>query len=92
MILLDVNQVLFIENSYVLPSWSLGTRMKIGGLPALTAGLVIITGVIGAMFAAALFKLMRIEDERVKGIAMGVSAHGVGTARAWQINHTMGAF
>ncbi len=65
---------------------------KIGGLPALTAGLVIITGVFGAMFAAALFKLMGIEDERVKGIAMGVSAHGVGTARAWQISHTMGAF
>lgn len=65
---------------------------KIGGLPALTAGLVIITGVIGAMFATTLFKLMGIEDERVKGIAMGVSAHGVGTARAWQISRTMGAF
>jgi len=64
----------------------------IGGLPALTAGFVIITGVIGAMFGALVFKLLGIEDQRVKGIAMGVSAHGVGTARAWQINPVMGTF
>ncbi len=65
---------------------------QIGGLPALTAGFVIITGVIGAMFGSIVFKWMGIHDEKVKGIAMGVSAHGVGTARAWQINHTMGAY
>ena len=65
---------------------------KIGGLPALTAGFVIITGVIGAMFGTSLFKWLGIKDEKVTGIAMGVSAHGVGTARAWQLNHTMGAY
>lgn len=65
---------------------------KIGGLPALTAGFVIITGVIGAMFGSIVFKWAGIHDDKVKGIAMGVSAHGVGTARAWQINHTMGAY
>jgi predicted murein hydrolase (TIGR00659 family) len=65
---------------------------KIGGLPALTAGFVIITGVVGAMFGTPLFKWLGIRDEKVKGIAMGVSAHGVGTARAWQINHTMGTY
>ncbi|MCB1582142.1 MAG: LrgB family protein [Marinicella sp.] len=65
---------------------------KIGGNSALTAGFVIITGILGAMFGPAIFKLLSIEDDRVKGIAMGVSAHGVGTAKAWQLNHTMGAF
>ena len=64
---------------------------KIGGLPALTAGFVIITGVIGAMFGATVFKWMGIHNEQIKGIAMGVSAHGVGTARAWQLNPVMGA-
>lgn len=65
---------------------------KIGGLPSLTAGFVILTGVVGAMFGGLLFQWLGIEDQRVKGIAMGVSAHGVGTARAWQIDHTMGAY
>jgi len=64
----------------------------LGGIPELTAGLVIITGVIGAMFGALIFKLIGVDDPRVKGIAMGVSAHGVGTARALQINPIMGAF
>ena len=64
----------------------------LGGIPELTAGLVIITGVIGAMFGALTFKLIGVDDPRVKGIAMGVSAHGVGTARALQINPIMGAF
>ncbi len=65
---------------------------EIGGLPSLTAGFVIITGVVGAMFGGLIFSWLGIEDQRVKGIAMGVSAHGVGTAKAWQINHTMGAY
>ena len=65
---------------------------KIGGLPALTAGFVIVTGVVGAMLGSLVFKWMGIDDQKVKGIAMGVSAHGVGTARAWQINQTMGAY
>ncbi|WP_223788143.1 LrgB family protein [Marinicella meishanensis] len=65
---------------------------QLGGLPALTAGFVIITGVVGAMFGAQIFRWMGVDDPRVSGLAMGVSAHGVGTARAWQLDHTMGAY
>ncbi len=64
----------------------------IGGLPALTAGFVIITGVIGAMFGTTVFNWMGIHNQQIKGIAMGVSAHGVGTARAWQLNPVMGTY
>jgi putative effector of murein hydrolase len=39
-----------------------------------------------------MFELMRIRDDAVKGIAMGVAAHGIGTARAFQISPKMGAF
>lgn len=65
---------------------------QLGGIQALTAGFVIITGVVGAMFGGIIFKTLGIDDPQVKGIAMGVSAHGVGTARALQINPIMGAF
>lgn len=65
---------------------------QLGGIQALTAGFVIITGVVGAMCGSLIFKWLGIDDPKIKGIAMGVSAHGVGTARALQIHPVMGAF
>ncbi len=71
---------------------AMGISEKIGGIPSLTAAMVVITGIIGAILGTSLFALMRIKDDSVKGIAMGVTAHGIGTARAFQINAEMGAF
>ena len=65
---------------------------QIGGLPSLTAALVVVTGILGAVFGTKLFSLMRIKDDSIKGIAMGVTAHGIGTARAFQVSSEMGAF
>lgn len=65
---------------------------RIGGLPSLTAVLVIVTGIVGAVAAKALFRLMRIDDEAVQGLAIGVAAHGIGTARAFQMSEQTGAF
>ena len=70
----------------------MGISEKIGGLPSLTAVLVVVTGIIGAVLGTRLFALMRIRDDAVKGIAMGVAAHGIGTARAFQVSSGMGAF
>ena len=71
---------------------AMGISEKIGGLPSLTAVLVVVTGIIGAVLGTRLFTLMRIHDDSVKGIAMGVTAHGIGTARAFQVSPEMGAF
>ncbi|MDH5302290.1 MAG: LrgB family protein [Gammaproteobacteria bacterium] len=71
---------------------AMGVSEKIGGLPSLTAVLVVTTGILGAVLGAKLFELFRIKDDAVKGIAMGVTAHGIGTARAFQISSQMGAF
>ena len=65
---------------------------KIGGLPSLTAVLVMATGIIGAVSATALLNLLRIRDYSVRGFATGVAAHGIGTARAFQVNQEAGAF
>jgi len=64
----------------------------LGGLPSLTAALVITTGILGAMTAQSLFRLMRIHDAAAQGFAIGISAHGIGTARAFQISPEAGAF
>jgi predicted murein hydrolase (TIGR00659 family) len=64
----------------------------IGGLPSLTAALVVATGIIGAVLGPSLFKWLNIHDPKVMGVALGVTSHGVGTSRAFQISAQMGAF
>lgn len=53
----------------------------IGGIPPLTAVLVMIAGFTGALLGAATFKLGRIDSPISRGIAMGSASHGVGTAK-----------
>lgn len=63
-----------------------------GGLPALTAVLTVLTGVIGAVAAPRVLTLLRVRDERVRGLAIGMSSHGIGTARALHDHPVAGAF
>ncbi len=51
-----------------------------------------LTGITGALLGTKLFEWLRIKDDTAKGIAMGVAAHGIGTARAFQVSPQMGAF
>lgn len=71
---------------------AIGIAEKIGGSPTLTAVLVLLTGIIGAIIATPLLNLLRVKDWRARGFAVGVAAHGIGTARALQVNETAGAF
>lgn len=71
---------------------AMGVSEQLGGLPSLTAVLVISTGIVGAVMGTKLFELMNIRDDSVKGVAMGLNAHGIGTARAFQVSPEMGAF
>jgi predicted murein hydrolase (TIGR00659 family) len=65
---------------------------RLGGLPALTAVLVIATGIFGAISGRFLFNALRIHSFDARGFAMGVAAHGIGTARAFQVSAEAGAF
>ncbi len=71
---------------------AMGISEQIGGLPSLTAVLVVATGIIGATMGSTLFKLLSLKDDAVKGVAFGIAAHGIGTARAFQLSKEMGAF
>lgn len=71
---------------------AMGISEKIGGLPALTAAMVVSAGIVGAVAGPKLLDWMGLKDDSLKGVAMGVSAHGIGTARAFQISTEMGAF
>ena len=71
---------------------AMGVSDRIGGNPALTAVLVILTGMIGAVIVTPLFNAMGLRDFRARGFALGVAAHGIGTARAFQVSQTAGVF
>lgn len=71
---------------------AMGIAERIGGIPSLTAVMVIVTGIIGAVGARYLFDWLRVDDPAVRGFAMGVASHGIGTARAFQISEQTGAF
>jgi predicted murein hydrolase (TIGR00659 family) len=64
----------------------------LGGIPALTAVLVIGTGIFGAITARFLLNALRVESHAARGLALGVAAHGIGTARAFQVSPEMGAY
>lgn len=62
-----------------------------GGNTALVAISVVLTGVLGAVFGPALIKALEITDPVAKGVAMGCSAHGIGTGRAIELGAVEGA-
>lgn len=71
---------------------AIGIAERIGGQPTLTAALVLLTGIFGAIIVTPLLNALKIRDWRARGFSVGVAAHGIGTARAFQVNETAGAF
>lgn len=71
---------------------AMGIASGLGGIASLTAVLVITTGIIGAMTITPLMNLLRVRDMAARGFAVGVAAHGIGTARAFQVDPVAGAF
>ena len=65
---------------------------NLGGVPALTAVLVITTGIIGAVIVTPLMNLLRIKDYAARGFAVGLASHGIGTARAFTVDEIAGTF
>ena len=65
---------------------------RAGGEPGLTAVLVILTGVIGAVIVTPLMNALRIRDYAARGFAAGLASHGIGTARAFMVDPVAGTF
>lgn len=71
---------------------AVGIAGKIGGEPALTAVLVIATGILGAIIVTPLMNALGIKDYAARGFAAGLTSHGIGTARAFQVDPIAGTF
>jgi predicted murein hydrolase (TIGR00659 family) len=71
---------------------AMGIASELGGDAALAAVLVILTGIFGAIIVTPLLTLFGIRDWRARGFAAGLASHGIGTARAFQVNSVAGTF
>ncbi len=71
---------------------AMGIAEKIGGDPALTAVLVILTGITGAIVVTPFMNALRLTNYAARGFAAGLASHGIGTARAFQVDPVAGAF
>jgi predicted murein hydrolase (TIGR00659 family) len=65
---------------------------KLGGLPSLAAVLVMATGIVGGLGGKYVLDALHIHEHSVRGFAVGLAAHGIGTARAFQLSEEAGAF
>ena len=70
---------------------ALGISENGGGIPGITAGAVVITGIEGAVLAPFLSKLFHITDPVAEGVAIGACSHAVGTSKALEIGKIQGA-
>ena len=86
------NVVASIAPKSVTTPIAMGISEQIGGLPSLTAVLVILTGILGAMFGTAILERVGVRDASAQGFALGLTSHGIGTARALQVGEVAGAF
>lgn len=65
--------------------------VELGGIPAITVLMILVTGVLGAIMAEVCFRIFHIEHPIAKGIALGTSAHAIGTSKALSLGNVEGA-
>jgi len=88
----DYQTLVTIAPKSVTTPVAMGIAEKLGGLPSLTAVLVILTGIIGAALGHYVLNALGVTHPAARGLALGVASHGIGTARALEINEAKGAF
>lgn len=64
---------------------------ELGGIPAITVMSILITGIFGTIMAEVVFRFFRIQHPIAQGIALGTSAHAIGTTKAIQLGSVEGA-
>lgn len=80
----------FLPKSVTTPI-GIGISEQIGGYIGVTAAIIVITGILGNLIADVIFKLFRIKEPVAQGIALGSSAHILGTTKAFELGEIQGA-
>jgi predicted murein hydrolase (TIGR00659 family) len=88
----SASTVLSIAPKSATAAVSMEISRLIGGVPAVTATLTIMTGIIGAVGGPYVLNALRIHAPEARGFAMGVASHGIATARAFTESDVAGSF
>ena len=88
---LDHRQYVTLLPKSITTAIGMGLSEEMGGIVTITVAVIVVTGVIGNMFAELICRLFHITDPVAKGIAIGSAAHAMGTARAMELGEVEGA-
>lgn len=93
-LMFDVDQlmVLSLAAKSVTTPIAVGITEELGGLVTLIVMVVLLTGIVGILAAQTVFNYTKITDERWQGLILGISAHAIGTAKAFEKSPRCGAF
>jgi predicted murein hydrolase (TIGR00659 family) len=84
--------VLSLAPKSVTAGVAMGVSESMGANPSITAIAVVLTGIMGAIIVTPLMNRIHIADFRARGFAVGLASHGIGTARAFQVDTVAGVF
>jgi predicted murein hydrolase (TIGR00659 family) len=84
--------VLSLAPKSVTAGVAMGISESLGADPSLSAAAVVLTGIMGAIIVTPLMNAAGITDFRARGFAVGLASHGIGTARAFQVDAVAGVF
>lgn len=85
-----VEYVTFLPKS-ITTAIGIGVSEELGGNVALSVVSIIVTGVLGNIFAEAFLRMLKIDEPIAKGIAIGAASHAVGTSKAMEMGAVEGS-
>lgn len=84
--------VLSLASKSVTTPIAMEITATIGGIPSLTAAVVVCTGIFGGMAGFRMMKMSKVKSPIAQGLSMGTAAHAVGTSAAMDFGYRYGAF
>lgn len=87
----DINIINSLLPKSITTPMGISLTKMLNGIEAITVVSIILTGILGAIIAPIVFKIGRINHPVAKGIALGTSAHALGTTKALQMGEVEGA-
>lgn len=80
-----------LEPKSVTTPIAIGISSQLGGLPSLTAVVVVAVGIFGSVVGPLVLNILGIDSKIARGLALGAASHGIGTARALEMGAIEGA-
>ena len=75
----------------ITTAMGLGVSEELGGITTITVAVIIVTGVLGNVIGELVCRLFRIHEPIAVGLALGTSAHAIGTTKALELGEVQGA-